>query len=181
MGVKFRERKLAKEFTKYYLDIIHNGERTYEFLDVKIESKDSTSLKKEKREIANLIRSNRELEIITGDSNYIPKHLKRINFHEFAQSFIDAYNKKDVRMINATYKKFQKFINNDKLKLSEVSPFIMNGFKDYLNEEAGLKGESPHNYFTRFKKILKDAELKGLIKKIHQMVSALKEVVHLMN
>jgi hypothetical protein len=33
----------------------------------------------------------------------------------------------------------------------------MYGFKDYLT------GETPHNYFTRFKKILKSAELKGLL------------------
>ncbi|QXP63921.1 site-specific integrase [Polaribacter sp. HaHaR_3_91] len=165
MSVKLRERKLAKGAIKYYLDIIYNGERTYEFLDVKIYPTDSKSVKAEKKNIANLIRSNRELDIITEDTNYIPKHLKNINFHEFAESFIEDYKKKDLRMINATYKKFKEFVENDKLKLSEVGPFIMNGFKDYLNEEAGLKGESPHNYFTRFKKILKDAELKGLIKK----------------
>lgn len=165
MSVKLRERKLAKGAIKYYLDIIHNGERSYEFLDVKVNNSDSKSLKGEKKNIANLMRSNRELDIITEDTNYIPKHLKNINFHEFAESFIKTYQKKDLRMIIATYKKFKDFVNNDRLKLSEVSPFIMNGFKDYLNEEAGLKGESPHNYFTRFKKILKDAELQGLIKK----------------
>tara|TARA_R110002072_G_scaffold37715_18_gene109968 strand:- start:8351 stop:9430 length:1080 start_codon:yes stop_codon:yes gene_type:complete len=165
MSVKLRERKLSKGVIRYYLDIIHEGDRSYEFLDVKILPTDLSGVKKEKKNVANILRSNRELELITNDTNYIPNHRKNINFKKFAESFIETYKKKDLRMINATYKKFKEFVNNDKLKLSEINPFIMNGFKDYLNNEAGLKGESPHNYFTRFKKILKDAELKGLIKK----------------
>jgi site-specific recombinase XerD len=165
MSVKLRERKLSKGVIRYYLDIINDGERLYEFLDVKIAPSDSSGVKKEKRNIANLIRSNRELELITEGTNYIPKHLKNIKFSDFVQSFIDSYSKKDDRMIKAAYSKFTKFIHNPKLKLTDITPAVMNSFKDYLNGSAGLKGESPHNYFTRFKKILKEAERQGLIKK----------------
>jgi site-specific recombinase XerD len=165
MSIKLRERKLSKGKIKYYLDIIHDGDRTYEFLDVVVLPTDSSNVKKEKKNIANLIRSNRELELITEGTNYIPKHIKNIKFDEFVQSFIDFYTKKDIRMINASYSKFTEFIGNPKLKLIDITPATMNGFKDYLNDKAGLSGESPHNYFTRFKKILKEAERQGLIKK----------------
>jgi site-specific recombinase XerD len=165
MSVKLRERKLSKGVIRYYLDIIHDGERSYEFLDVKILPSDSSGTKKEKRNVANILRSNRELEIITNGTNYIPIHRKNVKFEDFVDSFIDAYSKKDVRMIKAAYTKFAEFTNNPKLKLTDITPAVMNSFKDYLNDKAGLTGESPHNYFTRFKKILKEAERQGLIKK----------------
>ncbi|WP_028872332.1 site-specific integrase [Psychroserpens burtonensis] len=164
MSVKLREKKLAKGAVKYYLDIYIDGERSYEFLDIKIEKSDTKSVKKEKKDIANLIRSNRELEYLTQNTNYLPKHLRHINFFDFAESFVTEYKKKDLRMIKATLKHFKSFVDNPKLKLTDVSPSIMNGYKDYLNDTSGLTGESPHNYFTRFKKILKDAEVRGLIR-----------------
>jgi site-specific recombinase XerD len=164
MSVKLREKKLAKGAIKYYLDIYINGERSYEFLDFKIEKNDTKSVKKEKKDIANLIRSNRELEYLTQNTNYLPKHLRNINFFDFAESFVTDYKKKDLRIIKATLKHFKTFVDKPKLKLTDVSPSIMNDYKDYLNDDSGLTGESPHNYFTRFKKILKDAEVKGLIR-----------------
>lgn len=164
MSIKLREKKLAKGAIKYYLDIYINGERSYEFLDVKIEKSDSKSAKEEKKNIARLIRSNRELELLSESTNYLPKHLKNLNFFDFAESFISEYKKKDLRMIKATLKHFKRYVENPKLKLSGVNPSIMNGYKDYLNDDSGLTGESPHNYFTRFKKILKDAEMKGLVR-----------------
>ncbi|OUR93985.1 hypothetical protein A9Q87_04575 [Flavobacteriales bacterium 34_180_T64] len=164
MSIKLREKKLAKGAIKYYLDIYINGERSYEFLDIKIDPSDTKTVKAEKKNIATLIRSNRELEYLTQNTNYLPKHLRNINFFDFADSFVDSYTKKDLRMIKATLNHFKAYLNNPKLKLADLSPSIMNGYKDYLNDQSGLTGESPHNYFTRFKKIIKDAEVKGLIR-----------------
>lgn len=164
MSVKLRERKLAKGAIKYYLDIYHNQERSYEFLDVKILSSDSKQVRDEKKKIANLIRSNRELELITEDTNYIPKHLKNTKYNDFADSFIKNYKKKDIRMIRATDKRFREYINNEKFKLSDFNPAIIRGYIDYLNDESGLSGYSPHNYFTRFKKMIKGALDQNLIK-----------------
>jgi len=163
MSIKLREKKLAKRATRYYLDIYIDGERTYEFLEIKVEPSDSKTLKNEKKNIANLIRSNRELEYLTRNTKYIPKHLRNVNFFDFAESFKNDYKKKDLRMINATIRQFKMFVDNQNLKITEISPNLLKGYMDYLNDDAGLNGESPHNYFTRFKKILKDAEQKGLI------------------
>lgn len=163
MSIKLREKKLAKGASRYYLDIYIDGERNYEFLEIKVDPNDSKTAKAEKRNIANLIRSNRELEYLTRNTNYIPKHLRNIDFFDFAESFKDDYKKKDLRMINATIRQFKMYVKDPKIKISEISPSLMKGYMDYLNDDAGLNGESPHNYFTRFKKILKDAEQKGLI------------------
>lgn len=164
MSVKLRERKLAKGAVKYYLDIYHNQERSYEFLDIKTYATDSKEVKAEKKKIAQLIRSNKELELITEDTNYIPKHLRNIKYNDFAVSFIKNYKKKDSRMIEATDKKFRAYIKDNKFKLSDFNPSIIKGYIDYLNDEAGLSGDSPHNYFTRFKKMIKGALDQGLMK-----------------
>jgi site-specific recombinase XerD len=163
MSIKLREKKLAKGAIRYYLDIYIDGERNYEFLEIKVETNDSKSVKDEKKNIAKLIRSNRELEYLTKNTNYIPKHLRNVDFFDFAESFKNNYKKKDLRMISATIRQFELYVKNQKIRIAEITPSLMKGYMDYLNDDAGLSGESPHNYFTRFKKIINDAEQKGLI------------------
>ena len=163
MSVKLRQKKLAKGAFRYYLDIYNNGERIYESLDIRVDPSDSSSLKKEKKNIANLIRSNRELEFLTNNTSYIPSHLKNVLFLDFAETFVNEYKKKDLRMINATIRHFKIYSDNPKLKLNDITPTLMTGYMNYLNDESGLNGESPHNYFTRFKKILRAAKDNGLI------------------
>ncbi|MGJ5642804.1 tyrosine-type recombinase/integrase [Formosa sp. S-31] len=163
MSVKLRKRKLAKGATKFYLDIYQNGERFYEFLDFRIESTDTKSVKEDKIKLANVIRSQRELDIISSNNKFIPKYKKNVNFFDFAEAFILNYKKKDVRMIQATLNQFKKFIENPKLRLTDINHSIMLKYMDYLNDVSGLTGVTPHNYFTRFKKILKEAEIQGLI------------------
>jgi len=164
MNVKLRERKLAKGVIKFHLDIYTKEKRTFDFLDIKIYPNDTKEIKKEKRKIAELIRSNKEIELLTNSTNYIPKHLKNINFLDFADTYIKNYQKKDGRMLIATLNKFKKFNSNKNLKITEITTQLMYGYKDYLIDKSGLKGESPHNYFTRFKKILKEAKMSGFIK-----------------
>lgn len=163
MNVTLRIKKLNKGVIRYYLDIYINGVRSYDFLDIKVYPTDTKEIKGEKKNIAELIRSNREIELLTETTSYVPKHLKDVNFVDFANNFIDNYKKKDIRMIQASLNYFKEYVNDDKLTILQLSPSIMYGFKDFLTGECGLTGETPHNYFTRFKKILKSAELKGLL------------------
>ncbi|WP_372745219.1 tyrosine-type recombinase/integrase [Lutibacter sp.] len=165
MTIKLRQKKLAKGAISFYLDIYNNGKRTYEFLEVKIFATDEPNIKKQKKQIAELLRANKEVELLSNRTDYVPEHKINTNFFDFANTFISNYQKKDVRMINAALEKFKEFHKSKNLYVSEITPVLMYGFKDYLNYKSGLTGETPHNYFTRFKKILRDAELKGLLKK----------------
>lgn len=163
MYVNLRTRKQSKGSIRYFLDIKHNGKRYYDFLDIKIFPTDTKEIKTDKKNLAELIRSNREIELLTETTSYVPKHLKSVNFFDFANNFIENYKKKDVRMIEASLNHFKKYANDDNLTVSQLSASLMYGYKDYLLDECSLTGETPHNYFTRFKKILKSAELKGLL------------------
>jgi len=163
MSVSLRTRKQSKGSIKYFLDISHNGKRYYDFLDIKIFPTDSKQIKLDKKNLAELIRSNREIELLTETSAYVPKHLKDVDFFDFAEGYIKNYKKKDVRMIQASLNYFKEYVNDKNLTILQITSSVMYGYKDYLTGECGLTGETPHNYFTRFKKILKSAELKGLL------------------
>ncbi len=164
MSVKLRNRKLKSGGNSYYLDIHHNGVRWREFLKIKIYPKDTE--KNEKKRIIERIRVTRELELLSDEIGFIPKHIKKLNFFLFADDYVKTYRNRDIKIIDSSLKKFKKFINNSKLSISQISPSVMENYKKYLIHDAGLSGETPHNYFTRFKKILKSAKIKGYIKEM---------------
>lgn len=165
MGVNLREKKLAKGKKSFYLDVYFKGIRRKENINIYIYPKDSSIEREEKRRIAQIMRSQREIELSSKGIDYLPEHLKKINFFDFANSYIRNYKKADIGMIDGAKKQFQNFVDNDKLLISEIDENLMDGFKDYLINDAGLTGETPHNYFTRFKKILNNAKSQGYINK----------------
>jgi integrase len=162
MSVNLRFRKLKSGKKSYYLDIHHNGRRWREFLKVTISPYDQT--RNEKKKIIEKIRIIRELELLSEDTGHIPIHFRKLDFFVFAEDFLSCYRKRDGRMIEGSIKKFKKFLQSPTLPISKITPGIMENFKDYLIYDAGLTGETPHNYFTRFKKLLKAAKIKGYLK-----------------
>lgn len=162
MSVKLRTKNLAKGVKRYYLDIYHNKERSYQFLDIKIAPGDVK--RNEKKRLAENIRANKELEIISLGTSYQPEHLKDLNFTVFADNFILNYKYKDIRIVANAVTKFREATDDKKLKISQLTPSVMETYKSYLIHEAGLSGETAHNYFTRFKKVLRNAKIKGYIK-----------------
>lgn len=173
MKITLREKVLKDNSKSYYLDIYINGKRTYEFLNIRVHPQDSQVLKKEKITAANLLRSQREIEIISSNTNYIPRHKRRVNFLSFYASYIEAYQKRDHRMIRHSFNKFLDFLRYKKLlnkqlilQVENVTPSLCEDFRDYLiSDLAGLSGETPQNYFHRFKKVLKYATKEGLFYK----------------
>jgi len=164
MAVQLRCRESKSGNKNYFLDIHHKGERWREFLKIKIIPKDPA--KNEKKRIIEKIRINRELELLSNETGYIPIHLKKLNFFVFANDFLKQYRKRDIRMIDSATKQFKKFVDNPNLNISQITPSVMEKFKDYLIYDAGLSGETPHNYFSRFKKILKSAKIKGYFREM---------------
>jgi len=155
MGVCIRFRKIKDNKKTYYLDIFHNGQRWVEFL--KIHSSPSDPDRKEKKELLESIRSKRALELNCNDYQYIPQFKRTIDFIEYYQEYLNNYKKRDIRMIKYSLKKFKEFIGTDKIQVQKVDSALCERFKDYLKYKANLTGETPHNYFSRFKKVVKQA------------------------
>ena len=164
MGVILRQRKLANGGKRYFLDIYHNRERSYEFLDIVIGSKDPK--RQEKERLAQTIRATREIEIISKGTTYVPSHRKELNFFVFADMFVTKYRNKDIKIIKGCIQKFSECVGKKPLKISQITPSLMEDFKDYLIHDADLSGETPHNYFSRFKKILRAIKRDGHIKEM---------------
>jgi len=140
MSVQVRYRESKSGNKNYYLDIHHKGERWREFLKIKIESRDPSKI--EKKRIIEKIRINRELELLSNETGYIPVHLKTLNFFIFADDFLKHYRKRDVRMIDSSIKQFKKFVDNPKLNISQITPSFMEKFKEYLIYDAYNEMES---------------------------------------
>lgn len=165
MGVKLKVRKLKDKCTSYYLDINFEGVRSYEWLGIKLDPKrDTPEKKREKITLANFQRSQREIELASLGTNYIPKHKKKVDFIAYYENYLESYTKKDVRMIKYSFEKFKLFLDRKLLFSSDVTEALCEEFKDYLqNPKNGLTGETPQNYFNRFRKVIRAATKSGIL------------------
>lgn len=166
MSVQLREKKINNG-KSFYLDIYQNGKRSYKFLGIKVitkgPKKDSPTKRKEKIRIAEERAAQEQIKLISRGTSYTPEHLREISFDDFSNDFLKKYTKRDKRIVSAAVKKFKEMINAKKLHVSEITPEIMENYREFLLACNELSGETPHNYFTRFKKLLKGAKIKGLI------------------
>jgi len=173
MSIKLREKLLKDKGRSLYLDIYHNGKRSYDFLGIIINKVDKPEKKKEKLEIANGIRSLKEIELFSKGTIHTPKHKKNVDFIKYYEVYLNDYDKKDIRMIKYSFEKFKDFLRDKKyisntnqtFVASEVNSSICEDFMAYLKSpKSKLKGETPHNYFARFRKVLRAAAKAGLFK-----------------
>ncbi len=184
MSVKIRIKELAKGRKSYYLDIYQNGQRHYETLGIYTSKDDSAAVRKEKKLIVDRIRAERELELTGAEYGYTPKNKSKVNFIEYFKLFLDNYTGKDIRLVRYSLEKFLIFIDkNNKIKghqglkgqakldyliaksnkvpCNRINPKVCQEFADFLKHKSGLNGESPYNYFSKFKKLLKTAVRDG--------------------
>ena len=121
---------------------------------------------KETLELAKKIRFEREQELKEGTLGYRLK-AKETNFIDFMQSFWENATK-DKRTIKGAMCRFLDFLKEEyPLYATSITPRqidkdMIEKFVEYLKSRG--KGEGAHSYFCRFKKIVKNAEEKGLFK-----------------
>jgi integrase len=159
MGVKLRKIKNADGSTSLMLDIWHDGKRKREFLTHLKLRKAVNGLErisnKENINLAEIIRNKREQELQAGEYNVTPDFKKGIDFLQYFQSFLDKYTKKDKRVMVSCYNKFKAYAIEQEIRelsTKKLSASIITEFKEYL--ESNLNGETPANYFKKFKKVL---------------------------
>jgi integrase/recombinase XerD len=160
MSIILRKRKNSDGTVSLLLDIYQNGKRNYEFLkDLKLCKPVSAIDRKENKErldLAERIRNKREQQMQSDEYNVTPAFRKGIDFVKFFEDYENNYTKKDKRTMVASLSKFKKFMEEECIQsftTKQVNENIVTRFKDFL--EDTLKGESPANYFSKFKKMLK--------------------------
>lgn len=123
---------------------------------------------KDTLELARKIRNEREQELKEGKLGYRLK-ARNINFFDFIQTYYDEYTKGDKRMIKAAQKRFVDFIALDyPLYKNNISPDkitsdMMEHFVEYMQSIS--KGEGALTHWKRWKKIVKAAVKKDILKK----------------
>lgn len=165
--VRLRGKPISKDMISlyliYYLGTTYDkngkciGIRQYEFLNIYINEnpKKGEETKNTKTQIKRAldIRQNRELDLQSNTDGLINLNKKKINFLDYYQYFLNNYKNKDIRLVRYSLEHFKKFIGKEFVLLNEVDEALVKDFKRYLLDN--LNGETPSNYFTKFKKLCK--------------------------
>ncbi len=168
MAVYLRKKAIAKGKQSYYLDIWHGEKRRYEFLKlytVKARTKEDKDHNKRIKELAENIRAKREIDIISGEYDIIPKFKENTDFLAYFEHYYNTYQNKDVRLVKAAFNHFTKFTQKHEIKhltVKKVDEQICLDFKTYL--EDNLNGETIANYFKKFRAVIQKAVREKLIR-----------------
>ena len=115
------------------------------------------------------IRAEKEKELRYSDLGK-PNPLKlKINFWDYYEAYIQHYDKKDIRVIEGAYNRFKSFIAIHYpnfiqiLKPEQLDKILVQKFVDYLQLHA--IGEGSKTYYARFKKVVKSAVDRDIIRK----------------
>jgi len=159
MSVKLRKRKNEDGTTSLLLDIYHEGKRKYEFLKELKLIKASTAVDREENRqrvrLAEQIKNKREQLLQGTEYDITPDFKRSIDFLQFFEEYVKTYVKKDKRVIEGCLGRFKLFLKDqgiEAISTRKINETLINNFKEYL--ESKLSGETPSNYFKKFKKVL---------------------------
>lgn len=169
MSVKLRKRKNANGTTSLMLDIYSDGERKYEFLKHLQLSSGTTiadrEANKERLREAEKIAVTRAAELEANNYNMVSDAGKKTIIIKWMQDYVSGYTKKDKRNMQGALNRFADFLKEEKkngLTFGQITPLLIEDFIEYL--EAHSEGEGASSYYNRFKKMIKHAYRKRLMK-----------------
>jgi site-specific recombinase XerD len=168
MSVKLREKKLKNGYRSLYLDIYdsNSGKRSYEFLKLRIRKPARTTSEqdsnKEILEIARKIRTNRELDLFTRGTDYIPKYKGKISLIKFAEKVSNEKSKLgSVKGYLNSKNKIAAYLNDEDIPIEKVNKKWCEEYYSYLLEE--VDDNTAYDYFTKLSHFLNQAVKKEII------------------
>lgn len=88
-------------------------------------------------------------------SVFIPQHKFKANFLDYYKEYVDNHKSEDNRHLPCSFEKFKLFVEKDFISPTEITEDFCKRFRKYLLD--CLTGETPQNYFARFKWVVKAA------------------------
>ena len=137
--------------------------RHKESLNLYILAKPRTPIERQQNKdtlaLAEKIRYERQQELLEQNKGYRLKKDSKIDFLVFFQEYIEAYTKKDVRMIQMALQRFKDFLRDTPeytkylrgIKPQQIDNEMVEAFTEYLQERS--KGEGAKSIYQRFKKV----------------------------
>lgn len=187
-SVKLRQRARANGTASLYLDIYYgstanvdkaSGKLTYKsirerkvidgYLYLVPKNKDERTHNKTALALAEEIRRQEEYRLASSlilDKSDISSDN---DFYVYYNDYVECYQKKDKRHLTRALALFQEFLGSvrkyrhykKKLEFNAITRQMIEGFTAFL--KARFKGEGTHTVFARFKKVLKNAVIDGII------------------
>ena len=145
MSVKLRKKALADGRQSLYLDIYHNGRRSYDFLKLYL-GKDKAA-NKETRRLADSIRAKKELELQSQQHGFVPSFKGQVDFIQYFEQLARSKNQSDTAWRN-TLKHLKEFTGGS-IRLAAVDERWLELFKEYLLTQVAQTTAR-----TYFKKII---------------------------
>lgn len=169
MSVLLRKRKNADGSTSLRLDIYNNGQRTIETLKhlrlVKVSNAMDRETNKQNLQQAESIRVARAAELEANNYSMVSDAGKKTIITVWMQSYVDGYTKKDKRNMQGALNRFKDYlleIKKQGLVFGSLTPLLIEDFIDFL--ESSSSGEGANSYFSRFKKMIKQAYRQRLLR-----------------
>jgi integrase/recombinase XerD len=174
MNIRLRGKRLANNTISLFLDYYQGysksddgtlrTKRKVEYLKIYLYENPRTETERisnnEYLTLAHAIRNNRQSDLKHNSEGLIAPFRKKSNFFDYCSSFVDRYQKKDVRMINMAVREFKAYTGENFLTPLQINQTSVKGFRDYLINK--YNGETPNSVLARFKKILNAATAEGL-------------------
>lgn len=193
MGITLGRKSLRNGRLSLYLDYCFNGKRQRQYLGIILDSptdKHTRATNRAKLQLAQVLRSQKEIEYLKERYPFrtteMPFTLPQttgnsIDFFSFAEEYLAQYHQKDIRLVRGVFTQLRKF-HTGVLLLDNITPRFCNAFLDYL--QRNLNGNSPVNYFKKFKMCLSACVESGLILqnpasgiRLHQYNDVTKEIL----
>ena len=153
-NVTLREKPLANGNISLYLDIYRDGVRVKEYLKLYIvakpKDKDERAANKETLRLAEEIRAARQSELNHAAFGLISPVKQRVHLYDYFEKYIEAYTKKDIRMITGAFERFKDFMaqeyphRKEQIRFDELTPEMIKGFVEYL--QCHSRGEGALGY-----------------------------------
>ena len=126
---------------------------------------------KDTLELAKRIRFERGQQLLENLEGYRLKKSREINFLNYFKDYIQRYTKKDKRMVQMAYNRFEDFLRDtpdyskykEYIKPDQITRDMITAFTEYLQTRG--KGEGPSTLYRRFKKVIRNAVEHGVFLK----------------
>jgi integrase len=165
MNVIKRKNKAGDKYFFYYDYGRGVGQRPSTGIFVYVKPKDGIqrSHNKEALMILETKKSQLTIEQQAVGSAYIPKHTFKANFIDYYNDFCELNKRKGNRHLMCILKQFKRFIDRDFISPIEITDNLCRRFRQYLLDK--YTGETPANYYARFKRVVNAAEQDGYFQK----------------
>jgi len=157
-------RKGTKKY--FYIDYGRgSGKRASTGIFVYTKPKDQIQKNHNKQAVAllEIKKSQLTIEQQAVGSAFIPQHKLKLNFIEYYDEYITLHRRKGNRHLTCCLQKLKQFIGGDFIAPIDITENFCKRFRQYLLDT--LTGETPANYFARFKWVVNAATNDGYFQK----------------